>query len=62
MTKIWAEENLRLTRIKGHLQNLFKREVMNFLSTCVRKLTLLIWVKFESGKKQANAFCLKEIF
>ena len=35
---------------------------MNFLLTCVKKFTVLIWVKFESGKKQEKVFSLKEIF
>ena len=29
-------------------------EVIHFLSPCVQKLTVLIWVKFESGKKQQH--------
>ena len=59
--KIWADENLRPTKIKGHLWNLFKREVINSLSTCVQKFTVLLWVKIEIGKKK-QVFSLKEIF
>ena len=32
---------------------------MNFLLTCVKKFTVLIWVKFESGKKTRKSFFFK---
>ena len=34
---------------------MFKREVINFLPTCVQRFTMLIWVKFESGKKKHDS-------
>ena len=43
----------------GYLQNLLKREVTNFLSTCVQKFTVLIWVNLESGKKTRKNFFFK---
>ena len=33
--KFKTDENLGMTKIKGYLWNLFKKEVINFLSTCV---------------------------
>ena len=42
--------------------------MVNVLSTCVQKFTVLIWVKFESGKKDKKKLkdirdvSLKEIF
>ena len=56
MSFLAGDENLRPTKIKGHLKNLFKREVTNFLSTCVQKFTVLLYVKFESGKKNKKKF------
>ena len=47
MSFLAGDENLRPTKIKGHLKNLFKREVTNFLST---------------KKKQEKVFSLREIF
>ena len=41
------------------MYNLLEREVINFLSTCVQKFTLFIWVKFESGKKTRNSCLFK---
>ena len=60
VTKIWADQNLRPTKIKGHFKNLFKREVINFLSTFVQKFTVLIWVKFEVERKQHDSDEKKE--
>ena len=59
VTKIWTDKSLRPTKIKDHFKNLFKREVINFLSTCVQKFAVLIWVKFESGKKTSKSFFFK---
>ena len=39
--------------------NLFKREVIIFLKTCVQKFTVFIWLKFESGKKNKKRFFFK---
>ena len=59
VAKIWADENLMPTKIKGHFINLLKREVTNFLSICTQKFTVFIWVKFKSGKKSKKSFFLK---
>ena len=34
---------------------MFKKKVVNFLSTFAQKFTGLIWVKFESGKKRHDS-------
>ena len=58
VTKIWADENLRPKKIKVRLSNLCKREVTNFLSKCVQKFTVPIWVKFESEKTASSDYHL----
>ena len=51
MTNFWAGENLKPTKIKDHLYNLFERAVINFQCQHVSKNLQWLFRLFESGKK-----------
>ena len=51
MTNFWAGENLKPTKIKDHLYNLFERAVINFQCQHVSRNLQWLFRLFESGKK-----------
>ena len=60
MTNFWAGENLKPTKIKDHLYNLFERAVINFQCQHVSKNLQWLFRLFESGKKKHDSAEEKE--